>query len=78
MVTETVDFSLSDNYVAGPLDEIYCLRKQVRSEARRDKSPLQLDVFEILYHDVLRIMERFGVVRSHVYDRLDAGKLINA
>jgi hypothetical protein len=77
LVTETVDFSLKDNYVAGHLDEIYCMRKQVRSEARRNKGPLKVSVFKMLLDDVVEIMQSSSVSKGHVYDRLESGKLIN-
>ncbi|WP_371373641.1 Bpu10I family restriction endonuclease [Thalassotalea aquiviva] len=78
LVTETVDFSLKDNYVAGHLDEIYCLRKQVRSEARRNKAALKSDVFQKLLDDVVNSMRLATTSKGHVYDRLETGKLINA
>ncbi len=77
LVTETVDFSLNDNYAAGHLDEIYCLRKQVRSEARRNKSSLKADVFQKLLDDVVTSMQLATKSKGHVYDRLESGKLIN-
>lgn len=77
LITETVDFSLKDNYSAGPLDEIYCLRKQLRSGSRKEKQPLQADVFKNLLDDIAKIMLSSSISKGHVYDRLDSGKLIN-
>lgn len=77
LVTETVDFSLNDNYVAGNLDEIYCMRKQVRSSARRNKGPLQEEVFSSLLEDVVSLMRASTTARGHVYDRLELGRLID-
>ena len=78
LVTETIDFSLSDNYAAGSIDEIYVGRRQMRSLARRAKGPLQPDVFRQLVDDVALLMKKASLDRVHVYDRLVHGKLINA
>ena len=78
LVSETIDFSLKDNYAAGSLDEVYVLRKQMRSASRRAKGPLQADVFEEILRDVLEIAKRSVAERGHVYSRLKSGKLINA
>ena len=77
LVTETVDFSLGDNFISTSLDEIYCLRKQMRSVARRNKSKLCYEVFEELVNDVENTMRLVGANRGHVYDRLPKGKLID-
>jgi hypothetical protein len=77
LVTETVDFSLSDNYASTSIDEIYCLRKQMRSAARRDRAPLQHEVFESLLRDVTDIMAAQMITRGHVYERLESGRLID-
>ncbi len=76
LVTETVDFSLSDNYAAGYVDEIFVMRKQMRSVARRKKDPLAPEVFSALTADVLRCAKLAGEALGHVYDRLDNGRLI--
>jgi hypothetical protein len=78
LVTETIDFSLSDNYSAGSIDEIYVGRRQMRSLARRAKGPLQPEVFRQLVDDVTLLMKKASMDRVHVYDRLVHGKLINA
>ena len=44
IVTETVDFSLRDNYVAGSVDEIYVLRRAMRSIRRHQPVGLKADV----------------------------------
>lgn len=77
IITETIDFSLQDNYAAGSIDEIYVLRKQVRSEARRSKAPLCSDVFAQLFSDTVGLMILAGGKRGHVYERLTTGKLIH-
>lgn len=78
LVTETIDFSLEQNYASGSIDEIYALRKQVRSEARREKKSLKPDVFSQLQFDVVDIVKKASSTMGHVYDRLDVGKLISA
>lgn len=77
LVTETIDFSLDQNYASGSIDEIYVLRKQVRSQARRKKDSLKADVFVRLIDDVSRIVKKSSSALGHVYDRLPAGRLIN-
>jgi len=77
LVTETIDFSLSANYASSSIDEIYTLRKQMRSQSRRLKEYLKHDVFERLQLDVLAMMRKASVNVGHVYERLDHGKLIN-
>jgi hypothetical protein len=76
LVTETIDFSLKDNYASGSIDEIYVLRKQVRSQARRNRAHLQPEVFKSLFEDVATLLTTESVVRGHVYSRLTSGKLI--
>ncbi|KRA96533.1 hypothetical protein ASD83_15620 [Devosia sp. Root685] len=76
LVTETLDFSLSKNY-SGSIDEIFVLRKQMRSVSRRTKAPYCSDVFEEFAEDVAHCMLRADVSGGHVYDRLKGGKLIN-
>jgi hypothetical protein len=78
LATETIDFSLQDNYAAGSIDEVYVLRKQIRSEARRTKGPLSPDVFSSLLRDVMDLSHRATLQRGHVYDRLERGRLISA
>jgi len=78
LITETIDFSLTQNYASGSVDEIYTLRKQVRSQARRNKRPLESDVFAQLQFDVVEIVKKASATMGHVYDRLENGKLINA
>ena len=78
MITETIDFSLDQNYSSGSIDEIYTLRKQVRSQARRKKKPLEVDVFVELQSDIVDIIKRASFTMGHVYDRLNVGKLISA
>lgn len=77
LVTETIDFSLSANYSSGSIDEIYALRKQMRSQARRLKKPLEHDVFEQLQVDVVTLMKKASQSLGHVYERLEKGRLIN-
>lgn len=77
LVTETIDFCLTDNYASGSIDEIYALRKQVRSQSRRKKAPLQADVFEMLQSDVVAFIKKATENAGHVYERLLGGKLIN-
>lgn len=78
LITETIDFSLDQNYSSGSIDEIYTLRKQVRSQARREKKPLEVDVFVELQADIVDIIKRASFTMGHVYDRLNVGKLISA
>ena len=77
-MTETIDFSVDDNYVAGSIDEIYVLRRQLRSISRRTKEALQAEVFASLVDDVVQVMQKANMDRGHVYDRLVHGRLINA
>lgn len=77
IVTETIDFSLTDNYAAGYVDEMYVLRKQVRSVVRRAPQPLQPTVFKLLLDDILSILQVAVRARGHVYDRLPSGRLIH-
>ena len=76
LVTETVDFSLEDNYAAGAIDEIYVLRRQLRSASRRQKEPLKEDVIRLLVEDVTEEVAKASTVRGHVYERLEDGRLI--
>lgn len=76
LVTETIDFSLDYNFAANNLDEVYVLRKQLRSKARKEKSSLKYDVFEELLNDVLQVSKNILSTRGHVYTRLQKGKLI--
>lgn len=77
LVTETIDFSLENNYASSSLDEMYVLRKQLRSISRRQKEPLQYDVFAELVSDVEAIVAKASQDGGHVYDRLACGKLID-
>lgn len=77
LVTETIDFSLRDNYASGAIDDIYVLRKQMRSKSRKVKDPLCPDVFEQWLADVEATGRRANSDRGHVYDRLERGRLIN-
>jgi len=77
LATETIDFSLNSNYASGSIDEIYNLRRQVRSQARRTKEPLKAEVFEMLLADIITIMKKASESAGHVYDRLQHGRLIN-
>lgn len=77
LVTETIDFSLDQNYASGSIDEIYVLRKQVRSQARRNKDDLKTDVFVRLVADVSEIVKKSSAALGHVYDRLPTGRLIH-
>lgn len=76
LVTETLDFSLNKNY-SGSIDEIYVLRKQMRSVARKSKAVYCADVFEEFADDVARYVMKADISRTHVYDRLKGGRLIN-
>ena len=78
LLTETIDFSVEDNYAAGSIDEIYVARRQLRSHARREKAPLQPEVFAQLVDDVTLLMKAASLDRGHVYDRLVHGRLIHA
>lgn len=78
LITETIDFSLEDNYAGGPIDEVYVLRKRKRSEVRKDPSrfPLCNEVFEAFLTDVVKIAKRSKRSSKHIYSRLDLGVLI--
>jgi hypothetical protein len=78
LVTETIDFSLDDNYAAGSIDEMFVLRKQLRSRARRSKEPISADVLGEWLQEVENIALRSQISRAHVYDRMKSGRLINA
>jgi hypothetical protein len=78
LVTETIDFSLDDNYASTAIDEVYVLRKQMRSLNRKHRTPLCADVFETLFRDVCDLIERAGKARGHVYESLKGGRLIHA
>jgi hypothetical protein len=76
LVTETVDFSLQNCYASGAIDEVYVLRKQLRSNARRKLKPLDPDVFGLLFAATLDVIDRARIGWRHVYERLDDGRLI--
>ncbi len=77
IVTETVDFSLRDNYVAGSVDEIYVLRRAMRSRHRHAPVGLKADVFSAFFEDLTAVVASAGTPLGHVYTRLTTGKLIN-
>lgn len=77
LVTETIDFSLDKNYASSQIDEIYVLRKQVRSQARRSKYDLRKEVFLELLLDTIDIVSKANIEHGHVYNRLPKGKLVN-
>lgn len=77
LVTETIDFSLSKNYESGDIDEVYVLRKQLRTHARKHKEPLKADVFEALLTQSVNVAMRANLSVKHVYKRLPRGRLIN-
>ena len=77
VLTETIDFSLDDNFASGSIDEIYVGRRQLRSISRRAKTGLCAVVFRDLVNDVSNVMRRASSERGHVYERLVHGKLIN-
>ena len=76
LITETIDFSLKDNYAAGFVDEVFVLRKQVRSVARRTKAPIEADVVKAAADVMIEILARAWISARHVYDRLPTGRLI--
>ncbi|MDB4734470.1 Bpu10I family restriction endonuclease [Akkermansiaceae bacterium] len=76
LITETIDFSLSNNYAAGSIDEIFVLRKQVRSASRRSKDPLQADVIKESIEEIIETIVAASHSSKHVYDRLPSGRLI--
>lgn len=77
LFTETIDFSLSDNFAAMEIDEVFVLRKQMRSLSRKSKAPLEADVFVVGVQQVVEIVCQKYEGGEHVYDRLVSGKLIN-
>lgn len=77
LVTETLDYALERNY-SGAINEIYVLRKQMRHAARRAKADYCADVFERFAEDVHHYVSKADLSRTHVYDRLVGGRLINA
>ncbi len=77
LVTETIDFSLKENYASSDVDQAYVLRKQLRSAARRQGASLQPDVVKQYCDDVMGRLQRASEARGHVYARLESGKLIN-
>jgi hypothetical protein len=76
LITETIDFSLNDNYSAGYIDEIFVLRKQVRSVARKTKEPLQADVIKAAGDAFVNVIHLASRTSGHVYERLTSGRLI--
>lgn len=76
LVTETIDFSLDDNYITTSVDEIYCLRKQMRSRSRKSKDPISTEIVSILIDDIVNFLDDIDDAAGHVYDRLESGKLI--
>lgn len=76
LITETIDFSLNNNYAAGYVDEIFVLRKQVRSVARRRKEPLQEDVIKESVAAIIETVVSASSASQHVYDRIRSGRLI--
>lgn len=77
LATETIDFSPKEDYASGLIDEVYVLRKQVRSQARRKLGPLCHEVFAMFFADVAALIERTGLEKGHVYSRLPSGRLLN-
>lgn len=77
LATETIDFSLKQNYASGYIDEIFTLRKQMRSEARRNKATLKPEVFAQFQSEIMSILRKATLSQGHVYDRLAKGTLIN-
>jgi hypothetical protein len=77
LFTETIDFSLSDNFAAMEIDEVFVLRKQMRSVSRKTKAPLEASVFLEGVQQVVDIVCQKSEGGEHVYDRLASGKLIN-
>jgi hypothetical protein len=77
LATETIDFSLKQNYASGYIDEIFALRKQLRSEARRNKATLKPEVFAQFQSEIMSILRKATLSQGHVYDRLAKGTLIN-
>lgn len=77
LATETIDFSPSQDYASGLIDEIYVLRKQVRSQARKTLGPLCHEVFALFFADIAALMGRAGLDKGHVYSRLSDGRLLN-
>jgi len=78
LITETIDFSLQDNYAAGYIDEIFVLRKQVRSQARRIKAPICPDAVKSACDAIVDVVRRASHSAGHVYERLLGGKLIHS
>ncbi len=79
LVTETIDFSLSDNFSTLQIDEIFVLRKMTRSQFRRTRSGVYCsDVFEQIANEIISEIEKINSPQTHVYDRLPAGRLIHA
>jgi len=77
LFTETIDFSLSDNFASMEIDEVFVLRRQMRSVARKKKDPLDPLVFQAGVEAVLKAVESKSNDVEHVYDRLTSGKLID-
>lgn len=77
LATETIDFSPKEDYVSGFIDEVYVLRKQIRSQARKNLAPLCEEVFSMFFADVAAILERANLEKGHVYSRLPNGRLLN-
>jgi len=78
LISETLDFSINDNRASGPIDEVYILRKQIRSQARVEggKKPLQPDVFSSVISYIVDVAEKMHIQLGHVYDRLETGRLL--
>ena len=76
VVTETLDYRLDQNY-SGSIDEIFVLRMQKRSAARRDKARYRPEVFEAFLNDVAHRLLKADTSGQHVYERLESGRLIN-
>ncbi len=78
LATETFDCSLQSNYASSYIDEIYVLRRQLRSRARRgNRIPLSVEVFTVLVDDILQAAHKASNARGHVYSRLPEGRLIH-
>lgn len=77
IITETIDYNLDNNYSSGFVDEIYVLRKQLRTHARKKKNNIDYAVFEIILNDICCLLGATSKSSVHVYDRLKNGKLIN-
>lgn len=81
LISEFADFAFSkQNYASTSIDEIIILRKQKRSEVRRNKNSIKKIDPDLIYNHILELKEYLyscSKAPGKLKERLISGKLIN-